>query len=41
MTQAEDDVGAREAWVQKEIDRRVAGSHWGLACEYAERLELV
>ena len=41
VTQAEDDVGAREARIQEEIDHRVAEARAGLEREYGERLELV
>mgnify|MGYP005823308091 CR=1 FL=1 len=36
VTQAEDDIGAREAWIQEEIDRRVAEARTGLEREYGE-----
>ena len=41
VTQEEDDVGAWEAWIQEEIDRRVAEARAGLEREYEERLELI
>ena len=41
VTQAEDDVGAREARIQEEIDRRVAKVCTGLVHEYGERVELI
>ena len=41
VAQAEDDVGAREARIQEEIDRRVAEARAGLEREYEERLELI
>ena len=34
VTQAEDDVGTREAWIQEEIDHRVAEARAGLEREY-------
>ena len=40
VAQAEDDVGAREAWIQAEIDHRMAEARAGLEREYEERLEL-
>ena len=41
VTQAEDDVGAREVQVQEEISRRMAEARSGLEREYEERLELI
>ena len=41
VTQAEDDVGAREARVQEEVDRRVAEAHTDLASGYDLKLEMV
>ena len=41
VTQAEDDVGAREARIQEEINCRVAEAGAGLEREYGEWLELV
>ena len=41
VARAEDEVGAREAWVQVEIDRRVAEARAGLERGYEERLELI
>ena len=41
VAQAEDDVCAREARIQEEIDRRVAEARAGLEREYEERLKLV
>ena len=41
VTQAEDDVAAREARVQEEVDRRVAEARSNLEREYEGRLELI
>ena len=41
VTQAEDDVAAREARVSKEVGRRVATARLNLEREFTERLELV
>ena len=41
VTQAENNVGAREVRVQEETDRRVAEARAGLEREYEERLELI
>ena len=41
VTQAEDDVGVREARIQEEIYRRVSEARAGLEHEYEERLELI
>ena len=41
VTQAEDDVGAREARIQEEVDQRVVEVRADLAREYDQRLELI
>ena len=41
VTEAEDDVGAREARIQEEIDHRMAEARAGLEREYEEKLELI
>ena len=41
VTQAEDDVGAREGRVQEDINRHVAEARVGFERGYEERLELI
>ena len=41
VTQAEDEVTAREARVQEEVDRRMAEARSNLEREYEVRLELI
>ena len=41
VTQAEDDVGVREARIQEAVDRRMAEAHVDLVREYEEKLELI
>ena len=41
VTQAEDDVGVREARIQEEVDRRVAEARLDLERQYEARLELI
>ena len=41
VTQAEDDVGAREVRIQEEIDHRMAEARSALEREYEARLELI
>ena len=41
VTQAGDDVGAREAQIQEEVDHRVAEVRIDLVREYDQRLQLI